>query len=107
MESFPDALDGQAADSGPLRHGRVYVFHRHLAFDTQLPFGLHTTAVIPRKVRTCTLALFAALAGKHVMQRNLCTCTGGEVLRCAALRLPMPPGLGPCDRQTERRSTAR
>ena len=57
MENSPGVPDRQGADTGPLRHGRLYVFHRHLAFDAQLPFGLHTTAVIPRKVITVSLLL--------------------------------------------------
>ncbi len=53
IETFPGAFDKQG--DGQLNHGRLYVFRRHLAFRSQLPFGISTSAVIPLKVRCAQL----------------------------------------------------
>jgi len=70
IEIFPGAFDQQG--DGLLHHGRLYVFHRHLAFRSQLPFGLSTSAVIPLKARAPCVSAFAAgdaLYSQQVLSR--------------------------------------
>ena len=86
IETFPGAFDKQG--DGLLNHGRLYVFRQHLAFRSQLPFGLSTSAVIPLTVRmpcAAPVQLTGPYCGMPCERLVSCSghCAGGYLHECS------------------------